>query len=193
VTYLIVTVIYLFKGKLLRRYERIISHLFRYKFLIRYDKMVFDLFINKLFSQREMAFDHTTQHILQKVLALQPRCVPRWNAWRVFPKTVLKTFFFRRSLRAFRIRNTLLKRSRKKDNRPSVRTHKKCSKETKCPSIPLERGSLVSYPKKVWRLGMERWDYRSLIWGCVVSTGGQVEVLQAEVSVYTLVKQPTKI
>ena len=113
--------------------------------------MVFDLFINKLFSQREMAFDHTTQHILQKALALQPRCVPRWNAWGVFPKTVLKTFFFRRSLRAFRIRNTLLKRSGKKDNRPSALTHKKCSKETKCPSIPLERGSLVSYPKKVWR------------------------------------------
>jgi hypothetical protein len=30
------------------------------------------------------------------------------------------------------------------------------------------------------------------IWGCRVSTGGQIEELQAEVSVCTLVKQPTK-
>ncbi len=30
------------------------------------------------------------------------------------------------------------------------------------------------------------------IWGCRVSTGGQIEELQVEVSVRTLVKQPTK-
>lgn len=86
-------VVYLFRCKLSRRFDRLLADPFRCRLLRRYDNMLADLFGDKLFSQRKTAFGYITQHILQKLLAVQSRCVPRWNARGVFPKTVLKTFF----------------------------------------------------------------------------------------------------